>query len=65
MSSGKPVWLSDEVLDEIRGMSQDNESPNQTLERVLEVRGVPGLGEEQVREIVRDEVVSEALSDGG
>lgn len=64
MSEGKTVWLSAEVLEKIEEESKDWMSPNQYLRETLcDIReeGSENLDEDDVREIVRDEVVLEAL----
>jgi len=64
MSEGKTVWLSAEVLEKIEEESKDWMSPNQYLRETLcdiMEEGSETLDEDDVREIVREEVVLEAL----
>ena len=64
MSEGKTVWLSAEVLEKIEEESEDWMSPNQYLRETLcDIReeGSETLDEDDVRELIRDEVVTEAL----
>lgn len=62
---GKSVWLDDEVLDEVAERARGDESPNQTLRRVLLDDDEQGIGltdeaRQQVREMAEDIAEQEA-----